>query len=159
MKSLINFTKLLTLLYFISSANNAKAIVVEIENNFSQEQQGAMLEISDIEGQRIKPNLKFYILPDENKLISKRPITGFTISRVFGGYKEKYKITCDAKAAKKVKVTLSFEDISRNNLPDACSIEQRGRWSAESGNVWDKKPIKQVNYLRSDDNQDYFIIN
>lgn len=149
MKVLNNLSKILLLLgmaFFFLPAKNALGIVLEVGNNFSVEDSGALIEISEVEGIGVRPALKVFVMPGENKQISKKSVTAFTISRVFGGYKEKYKIFCDPNAGKKLKVTMSYENVLENNLPIGCSINSQGNWTSERGNTWIKKPLKEVNY-------------
>ncbi len=148
---------LLVLNFFLYPAKNAWGIVLKINNNFSEEDSGALIEISEVEGIGIRPALKVFIMPGENKQISPKNLTGFTLSRVFGSFKERYKISCDPNASKKLKVTLNYENILKNDLPVGCSLESQGSWTSAEGNKWIKKPLKEVNYFRSQEND--FIFN
>lgn len=153
MQVLNNLSKILLLLggtFFFSPTKNALGIVLQIGNNFSTEDSGALIEISDVEGIGIRPSLKVYVMPGENKQISKRSVTAFTFARVFCSYKEKYKISCDPNAGKKLKVTIRYENVLENKLPIGCSIKSHGNWTSEAGNVWVKKPLKEVNYSISE---------
>ncbi|MBP9838757.1 MAG: hypothetical protein KBC84_08585 [Proteobacteria bacterium] len=149
MKFLIYF-HISALFLFIINVQNSAAAVVTIQNDFSESSTGSMLEISDLKAVSGSPvinsltNVKVYVMPGQVKRVSMKNLTAFTVSRVYGDYKEKYEIACPVERRQKDNMTINFRQITENDLPGGCAIKRKGKWTSAGGLVWEQQ-IHKVN--------------
>ena len=124
---------------------SSDAVVTTIVNDLSPSDPGSILEVSNIKGKLLPPNLKIIVRPGETKKLTIRNIHRFTVTRIFGDVNEKYVVSCPTDPRVKDKITLRLVDIRNNSMPAGCLLEKTGRWTRSDGVSWDAKPVTKRN--------------
>ena len=117
----------------------AGAVITTIVNDLSPEESGAILEVSNVKGQKIQPNLRIVLNPGETKKISVRNIYRFTVSRIYGDSRDKFIVSCPTDPRVRNKITLRLVDITHNSMPAGCRLERTGKWTRNGGTTWDEE--------------------
>jgi len=125
----------------LSIPNSSFAVVTTIVNDLSPNDAGSILEVSNIKGKLLPPNLKIIVRPGETKKLTVRNVWRFTVTRIFGDVNEKYVVSCPTDPRVKDKITLRLVDIRANSMPAGCILEKTGRWTRSDGLSWDAKPV------------------
>jgi hypothetical protein len=134
------FSSSLLLLALLLTEKQASAIIATISNDLSANDPGAIIEVSNIKGQGLRPNLRFILNPGEKRRISGRNVFSFTLSRIFGATKERYVVACPKDPRIKDQITFRLIDIQNNAMPSGCILERTGTYYSDRGMVWDSKP-------------------
>lgn len=121
--------------------DTAHAVVMTIVNDLSPEEAGAILEITNVKGIDIPPNLRVVLNPGQSKRLTIRNVYTFTVSRVFGDEQQKFVVSCPKDPRIKDKITLRLVDIQSNSMPAGCLLERTGKWTRSDGTQWDRHPI------------------
>lgn len=123
----------------LSVPPRAEAVVVTIINDLRQDQEGSVIEVDSMKGLGVRPGHKLSIMPGEKKRISPRNVSAFTVSRVYGDFKEKYVVQCSTDRRVDDAITLRLEDVVQNQMPLGCQLWKTGKWYSSAGTVWEKE--------------------
>lgn len=123
----------------IAAPPAASAVVVTIVNDLRQDQEGSVIEVDSMKGLGVRPGHKLSIMPGEKKRISPRNVSGFTVSRVYGDFKEKYVVQCSTDRRVDDAITLRLVDVVQNQMPLGCQLWKTGKWYSSAGTIWEKE--------------------
>ena len=123
-------------------AATAGAIVATVENELDHSDTGAVLEITNIKGKGIPPNLRVLVMPGERKQVSRRNVYSFVVNRVYADRKERFEVLCPDDPRLKESVSLTLDNVNSDEVAGGCVIARKGRWTVEEGYVWEKKRRK-----------------
>lgn len=115
------------------------AVVVTIINDLQEDQEGSVIEVDTMKGRGVRPGHKLSIMPGEKKKISPRNLSRFTVSRVYGDYKEKYIVQCSTDRRVDDAITLTLADVVKNRMPAGCQLWKVGKWYSAAGTIWEKE--------------------
>ena len=121
---------------------SANAIVATVENELNHSEAGAVLEITNIKGKGIPPNLRVLVMPGERKQVSRRNVYSFVVNRVYADRKERFEVLCPDEQRLKESVSLTLDNVNADEVAGGCVIARKGRWTVEEGFVWEKKRRK-----------------
>lgn len=126
-------------LFFTFPLLKAEAIVLTIQNEFKPEDDGAILEVSNVKGWGLPNTIKVTILPGMKKKVVSKNIHSFVITRVYGESQDKIQINCIQDRRAKEEVVLTYSEIDAGKLPDGCEISKKGKWTLTGGVNWEEK--------------------
>ena len=116
---------------------DAFAVITTIVNDLDPKNPGAILVVSNIKGKGVPPNLKVVLNPGESRKLTAKNVVQFTVTQVFGDYRQKYMVSCPKDPRVKNKITLRLVDIKNNSMPAGCMLERTGTWTRLDGVQWD----------------------
>ncbi len=121
---------------------DAHAIVATVANGLSEKHDGGVLEVTNIKGKGVPPNLRVLVMPGEKKQVTRRNVYSFVVNRVYSDRKERFQVLCPEDPRLKEEVTMNFKEIESDQIPGGCVVAKRGRWTADEGAIWVKKRAK-----------------
>ncbi len=98
--------------FLAGGAGQAHAIVATVENGMSARDDGAVLEVTNIKGKGVPPNLRVLVMPGESKVVTKRNVSSFIVNRVYSDYKERFEVLCPEDPRLKESVTMTMDEIT-----------------------------------------------